>query len=107
MTAVDIYIELFKRLGLKQVDELIGHPHNILIYEEDSYKCYIYFNYKTGIVSSIRYVGQILSLGPMPYKLPIFSGRLDKEIYKDTHNKQSLNDKYKDIIRDIKIKELL
>lgn len=93
MTEIDIYIELFKRLGLKQIEEETGRHSNILIYEDNSHKCSIYFNYETGIVSSIRWVEIIKNWS---------SG-----VTKDTHDKQSFNQKYRDIIRDIKIKEIL
>lgn len=90
MTEVDIYIELFTRIGFNQVDEMTGHTHNILMYEgyinSILYEVKLWFNYKTEVVSSLICESYYVEL--------------------ESFNKQSFNKKYKDIIRDIKIKEL-
>lgn len=98
MTEVDIYIELFKRLKFKQIDEIQTAHSNILIYEgmvmsksgESTFCCIkIWFNYKTEVVSSIlcesRYIDDI-------------------DIFYTRPNFDSI---YKDLIRDIKLKEYI
>ncbi len=96
MTEIDIYIDLFNKLEFKSVNFDSSFDHNVLIYEgyikDVKFKAKVWFNFKNELVSSI-------SCEPDPSKF-IRRGTI-------SYTKNSFSELYKDLIRDIKLKECI